>query len=55
MFSAAGKTALRWSEMVEGIMKSADTGRSGAIKRFDAGKKLGVITRDMVGSWGLAA
>lgn len=54
VFLAASKAALSWSEVRDGIAKSEDIGKSGATKRFDAMKDLGVITKDMVGHWRLA-
>lgn len=54
VFLAAGVPSLSWAAMREGIAKSDGIGISGAGKRFDAMKALGVIKKNEVGHWSLA-
>lgn len=55
VFVAAGVSALSWSALRAEIAKSEGLSPGGAGKRFDAMKALGVVTKDVVGLWRLAA
>ena len=53
VFIAAGVQSLAWGAFREGIEKSEGIGQSGARKRFDTMKKLGVIQKNVIGHWTL--
>ena len=53
VFIAAGLPSLAWGALREGIEKSEGIGQSGARKRIEAMKKLGVIQKNVIGHWEL--
>jgi hypothetical protein len=54
VFTASSSVALSWGDMRAGIAKSEGIGMSGAAKRFDAMKAMGVIRKDEMGMWRLS-
>jgi len=54
VFRDAGVHAMKWGDLRQGIAKSEGLTASGAGKRFDAMKALGVIKKDALSLWRLA-
>ena len=54
-FLTAKQSRLAWGSLVGAIATAEGIGKSGATKRFDAMKALGVVVRDATGMWSLAS